>query len=250
MRILYSISLQHKGTNTPHPDSDPLDECNGHGTHVAGIIGANPGNEFNISGVAYEATLSSYRVFGCTGSVPDDSAFFLPFRISRSQHYPVIVDALLRANADGQDIITLSIGGADGWTSSTSSTVASRIAASGRIVTIAAGNDGAFGSWYTSSPGNAIDAISVASLDNTMIPLQNATVGGVAHDPITYFQTLPFNITGALPVYATSTNTTIADDACNPLPEGTPDLSKFVVVVRRGTCTFVSSATFIAEIGD
>lgn len=65
------------GTNTPHPDSDPLDECNGHGTHVAGIIGANPGNEYNITGVAYEASLSSYRVFGCTGSVPDDGTCLL-----------------------------------------------------------------------------------------------------------------------------------------------------------------------------
>lgn len=74
------------------PDSDPLDQCNGHGTHVGvrnvlqmrrytslitltkkGIIGANPGNEFNISGVAYEASLSAYRIFGCTGDTTDDS---------------------------------------------------------------------------------------------------------------------------------------------------------------------------------
>ena len=29
----------YNGTNTPVPDDDPNDECNGHGTHVAGIIG-------------------------------------------------------------------------------------------------------------------------------------------------------------------------------------------------------------------
>lgn len=160
----------------------------------------------------------------------------------------VLVAALLRAHDDNQDIITLSLGGSDGWTESTTSTVASRIARSGRIVTIAAGNDGEFGSWYTSSPGNAIDAISVASLDNTMIPLQNATVHGVTHDPITYFQTLPFNITEELPVYATSTNVTVADDACDPLSDDTPDLSKYLVVVRRGTCTFVSPPFSISHI--
>lgn len=82
------------GSNTPVPDNDPLDQCCGHGTFVAvspllrfvaqlihsiwqGIIGANPGNDFGISGVAYEASLTSYRVFGCQGFVGDDGAFFL-----------------------------------------------------------------------------------------------------------------------------------------------------------------------------
>ena len=41
------------------PDDDPLDQCNGHGTHVAGIIGANPANEFNVTGVAYEASINA-----------------------------------------------------------------------------------------------------------------------------------------------------------------------------------------------
>lgn len=55
------------------PDNDPIDQCGGHGTHVAGIIGANPGNPFNISGVAYKASIGSYKIFGCTGGVFDDS---------------------------------------------------------------------------------------------------------------------------------------------------------------------------------
>jgi hypothetical protein len=53
----------------------------------------------------------------------------------------VIVDALLHAVEDKQDILTLSLGGADGWTESSSSVVASKIAATGKVVTIAAGND-------------------------------------------------------------------------------------------------------------
>ena len=59
----------------------------------------------------------------------------------------------------------MSLGGTDGWTESTTDVLSSRIAATGKIVTIAAGNDGQFGAFYTSGPGNAIDAISVASLD-------------------------------------------------------------------------------------
>lgn len=77
----------------------------------------------------------------------------------------VIVDALIRAHDDGMDIITLSLGGPDGWTEGTASVVASRIAAQGKVVTIASGNDGTVGSWYTSAPGNAVNAISVASVD-------------------------------------------------------------------------------------
>jgi subtilisin family serine protease len=53
----------------------------------------------------------------------------------------VIVDGLLRGVKDGADILTLSLGGSDGWTEGTGSVVSSRIAASGKIVTIAAGNE-------------------------------------------------------------------------------------------------------------
>ena len=53
----------------------------------------------------------------------------------------VIIDALLQGVKDGQDILTLSLGGADGWTSGAGAVVASRIAKTGKIVTIAAGND-------------------------------------------------------------------------------------------------------------
>jgi hypothetical protein len=42
---------------------------------------------------------------------------------------------------DGQDILTLSLGEVDGWTESSSSVVASRIAASGKVVTVAAGSN-------------------------------------------------------------------------------------------------------------
>ncbi|KAF8149475.1 pyrolysin [Crassisporium funariophilum] len=215
------------------PDNDPHDNCNGHGTHVAGIIGANPGNDYKISGVAHGATISAYRVFGCEGSTTDE----------------IIVDALCQGVRDGQDILTLSLGGSDGWTGSTSSVVASRIAASGKIVTIAAGNDGDSGSWYTSSPGNGINAISVASVDNTVIPLQNATLHGVDHAPVTYFSALPLKVDGIRKIYATSNDSTVADDACRPLPEETPDLAEFVVLIRRGSCTFVQKLTNAAAKG-
>lgn len=77
----------------------------------------------------------------------------------------VIIDALLRGYNDGNDILNLSLGGPDGWTESSSSVIASRIAGLGTVVVMAAGNFGASGSWYTQSPANGVDVISIASLD-------------------------------------------------------------------------------------
>ncbi|KAF9526569.1 peptidase [Crepidotus variabilis] len=219
--------------SAPMPDDDPLDQCNGHGTHVAGIIGAIPGNQFNISGVAYDAELYAYRVFGCNGDTPDD----------------ILIEALLRANDDGNDILSLSLGGADGWTEGKTSTVASRIADSGKVVVIASGNDGASGMFYTSGPGNAINAISVGSVDNVALALQSVLVSGIEHDPIMYWATYELPKEGTLPIYTISNDTSIADDGCNPLSDKTPDLSQYVTIVRRGTCTFVQKFTNLAAKG-
>ncbi|KAJ6594206.1 subtilisin-like protease [Mycena capillaripes] len=221
------------GQNAPSPDNDPLDECNGHGTHVAGIIGASPNNTMGINGVASDASLASYRIFGCVGYTSDD----------------IIVAALILGYNQKMDILTLSLGGSNGWTEGTASVVASRIAAQGRVVTVAAGNNGLEGAWYTSDPGGGIGVISVASVDNIVSPIQNATVQGVAHEPIPYFLALPLNVTGAFPIYVTSTNLSQPDDACDPLPDSTPDLSPYLVLVHRGTCAFTQKLANIAAKG-
>lgn len=216
------VGDNYNGANDPVPDNDPDDNCNGHGTHVAGIIGANPDNEYNINGVAYGAELGAYRLFGCKGSATDD----------------IIIQALLRGYKDGMDVLSLSLGGVNGWTEAAAAVVASRIADAGRVVTIAAGNDGGVGAWYASAPGTGKSVIAVGSVDNIVIPIQNATVSGVSHNPIPYLQATPLPFPDPLPVYATSTDTAAPADACSPLPASTPDLSGYVVVVRRGTCSF------------
>jgi len=104
---------------------------------------------YNVTGVAYEASLRSYRVFGCN-MLTDDA---------------IILDALLRAYDEGNDVITLSIGGYSGWSTSTAAVVASRIAKRGRVVTVAAGNEGDFGAWFAESPASGVDVISVASVE-------------------------------------------------------------------------------------
>ncbi|KAG8756358.1 hypothetical protein FRC11_005399 [Ceratobasidium sp. 423] len=215
----------------PVPDPDPLDRCDGHGTHVAGIIGANPNNPWNISGVAYQSKLNAYRVFGCEGSTADD----------------IIIDALLRAHADGNNVINLSLGGSGGWSQSLTSVVASRIAREGRIVTIAAGNYGQYGAWYTDSPATGLDVISVGSVDNTVIYQQNATVSN-GRD-ISYQSFHPLDIPDDLQLYATSTDVNATADACEPLPTNTPNLSNRLVIIRRGTCLFDTKINNTAAAG-
>lgn len=117
-------------------------------------------------------------------------------------------------------------------------------------------SQGISGSFYSSGPANAIDAISVASVEkyalpssraalvglstpSLIYPLQTVNVIGAEHEPILYFAWYPFNVTDDLPLYALSNDTKIEDDGCSELPDDTPDLSKFVVLVRRGTCPFV-----------
>ena len=92
------VGNDYNGNNVPVPDSDPMD-CNGHGTHVSGIIGANP-NPFNFTGVAPNATMAMWKVFGCEGSVSND----------------VLIQAFNLAYEAGVDLISSSIGGSSGWT--------------------------------------------------------------------------------------------------------------------------------------
>ena len=88
------------------------------------------------------------------------------------------------------------------------------------------------------------------SPNSTILPVRNATVNGPKHSPIQYVSLLPLNTTSPLPIYATSTNTSVDDDACNPLPDNTTDLSSFLVVIRRGNnCTLVKNPFFGGSTG-
>jgi subtilisin family serine protease len=78
----------------PVPDPDP-DDCRGHGTHVAGIVGANG----VVVGVAPDVTFGAYKVFGCEGPTSED----------------IMILAMEMALADGMDILNMSIGAAFDW---------------------------------------------------------------------------------------------------------------------------------------
>jgi minor extracellular serine protease Vpr len=139
------------------PDAYP-DDCAGHGTHVAGIVGANG----LVTGVAPDVMLHAYRVFGCAGSTNDD----------------VILAALERALKDKVDVVNMSLGSPFGWPQSPTAKAATRLAKKGIVVVASAGNNGDLGLYATGGPSAGVDALSVASIDNVGVYIDYLLAGG------------------------------------------------------------------------
>src|SRR5688500_802308 len=119
--------------STPVPDPDP-DDCNGHGTHVAGIVGANGG----VRGVAPGVTFGAYRVFGCDGSTTVD----------------IMIAAMERALADGMQVLNMSIGSSfQTWTKYPTAAASDRLVNRGVSVVASIGNSGASGLYSAGAPG-------------------------------------------------------------------------------------------------
>ena len=137
----------------PVPDAYP-DDCSGHGTHVAGIAAAKgtPGTK-QVTGVAPDAQLGAYRVFGCAGQTSAE----------------IMTAAMERAADDGMDIVNMSIG-ADlmVFKDYPTAVAAESLAAKGVIVTTSQGNTGETGRWSMSAPASAEHVLAVGSVDNTV----------------------------------------------------------------------------------
>ncbi len=136
----------------PNPKPDPVpNDCNNHGTHVASIAAGND-KARKLQGVAPDAKLGVYRVFGCNGHTGND----------------VILAAMERAAADGMDVVNMSLG-ADlaSWPNYPTAAAADAMADSGIVVTASAGNSRIKGVFANGAPSVAHTAISVGSVDNT-----------------------------------------------------------------------------------
>ncbi len=142
------------GVETSHPDFegrarvvyDALggsgQDCNGHGTHVAGTIGGK------THGMAKEVGLRAVRVLDCTGSGSTSS----------------VIAGLdwVKANAVKPAVANLSISGPH---SRALNRAAAGLGASGVVLAVAAGNGGADA--CKTSPGSAMNVITVAAVDRT-----------------------------------------------------------------------------------
>ncbi|KAK7956792.1 uncharacterized protein PG986_006014 [Apiospora aurea] len=219
----------------PKPDSDPYDNCVGHGTHVAGTIAAQlQDNEYGFTGAAPGAKLAAYRAWGCPAKATTD----------------VLISAFIKAFEDGNDIISCSDGLLSGWSDDAWGLVSSRIAAAGVPVVIAAGNDGGAGIFQASSPAGAHGVTGVGAVQNAVFPVfvaegeygvsQQQSGGGAANHGTT--SSTSYGFLAGTPAFpremklslwaGMGNNTTSIEDACSSLPDDTPDLSDKLVLLR------------------
>lgn len=126
-------------------DGNGTNDCNGHGTHVAGTAGSL------TYGVAKNTTLHAVRVLGCTGSGSNSGVIA-----------GVDFVANQAASSSKTVVANMSLGG--GASSALDSAVDNATAA-GTIVVVAAGNDNA--NACNSSPARAATAYTVGSTTST-----------------------------------------------------------------------------------
>lgn len=199
----------------PSPDADP-DDCGGHGTHVAGIVGASG----VINGVAPGVNFGAYRVFGCSGSTSSD----------------LMLAAMERAYSDGMRVVNISIGSAGEWPEYPTAVGASNLVAEGIVVVASIGNSGNL-TFSSGAPGTGAEVIGVGSVDNVMTTTAafNVSPGNAkyGYNVASGAPTPPS--TGTVPLVRTGTTTT-PNDGCNALAAGS--LTGQIALIRRGTCSF------------
>ena len=139
----------------PVPDSVP-DDCAGHGTHVASIAAGNDTAK-KFKGIAPDAQLGAYKVFGC-GKEAGTSG-------------DVMLAAMERAAADGMDVVNMSMGTSFmSWPNYPTAVGADNMADSGIVVTAAAGNSGTNGIFSSDTPSVGRKVMSVGSVESGQYP--------------------------------------------------------------------------------
>ncbi|KAF9316924.1 hypothetical protein BG003_001412 [Podila horticola] len=223
------------------PKDDVMD-CQGHGTHVAGIIAAN---DTSFIGVAPQATLGAYRIFNCKGATGND----------------VLVKAMIRAVDDGMDVINMSLGGPGGWRQEREARAVDILTRENTsIFVIAMGNEGKMGAFEAAAPGVAELAITVASMEArylsgyffTVDPaLKGARVGvhvkkTKAARPILYSGDKDVDFSNKLVQLSPGTSGRVSRDGCSAIEK---NVRGKIVLVRRGDCTFSQKMANVQQAG-
>lgn len=216
------------GYDFANMDDDPMPETGHvgwHGTHCAGIVAGSglpgvPGSDPAPSGIAPDARLGAYKVFGKSGGARNDR----------------VMAAIERAYKDGCKVISLSLGSNYVWADEPVCKLIDRVVENGVVVVAAAGNEGDLSRdelpYKVISPGGAKNAICVGAVDDSQYP--HLVAGNVDCLPeyLTYSKPIEDPITGPL-VFCGLGKT---DDV-----KGI-DLKGKIALIKRGDNTFFDKA--------
>lgn len=158
------IWIVDSGIDLDHPDLNvqtgysqsfvggTANDCNGHGTHVAGTAAAR-NNSIGVVGVAANAPVVSVRIFGCSGGSSTSTI------ISGLNH--------VASNDLAGDVVNMSLGGYYGSGCSNGSsyrTILNSLSNAGTRVALAAGNSSANANFYQPACVNADNVVTIASM--------------------------------------------------------------------------------------
>ncbi|MFT4108198.1 Ig-like domain-containing protein [Propionicimonas sp.] len=192
----FPTSRVTKGYDYVDKDSTPMD-CYGHGTKVAGIVGAdgNP-RQGGAYGVAPQVTLGAYRVFDCSGNTTSD----------------LIIAAMEQAAKDGMNVINLSLGSSSAsWPDDALGQAAANLVKKGVVVVAAVGNSGSSGLFTAGTPAVAPGVISLAAGNASNTGIESYSAMGLAAD---------LSLSPTLTAPGSSVHTTAMNDAYSD-PTGT-----------------------------
>jgi subtilisin family serine protease len=137
-----------RGWDFANKDNDPMDD-NGHGTHVAGTIGAVGNNGIGVSGVAWSASIMPLKFLDKNGSGALSDA----------------IEAINYARVNGAKVINASWGGG-GFSSALQSAI-TQFKNAGGVFVAAAGNESSNNAITPAYPANYAGVISVGASTRT-----------------------------------------------------------------------------------
>ncbi|GLI59930.1 hypothetical protein VaNZ11_001977 [Volvox africanus] len=210
---------------------DNVNDCMGHGTHVAGIIAGNYSSpNFRYVGVAPGVALGVYKVFGCNGSTTSD----------------IILTALERATEDKMQIINLSVGIPGAWGGPVADAV-EKLAQAGTLVVSAVGNEGDSGLFMPSSISNSLSVISVGSTDSVAVPtVLTLKIDTAPNATVLYTRAAYGNVSLLLNAPLQAFAPFVADGCSSSWPV---DITGRVAMVTAGGCNVDTKATNVAVAG-
>ena len=241
-KIPFAFNYSDRNLNADHES----DQQGDHGTHVAGIAGANCMEGVGYAGMAPDAQIIVMKVFGNQGSMMDG-----------------VIAALEDALLLNCDVVNMSLGSSAGFTSTSSiiDEVFARIQEQDMIAAIAAGNEytsGLMNSWgahinTTSNPDNAtvdapgtyINSTVVGSVNNNFSPAPYFTFGETM---------VGYRDTNGIPLFSTLSELGELEYVMIPglgYPEDFEgiDVTGKIALVTRGTLNFYEKMQNAARAG-